>query len=233
MGLNPFVCDCHLAWLSTWIKNDYVEPGIARCQSPSSLANKLILTTPTYFFECSNSSGQPIHASKCNACYQNTCVNNSTCSAVDEDRSRFKCTCQPGFYGQLCDRKVNACYSEPCENGGTCNSSTGDEFQCQCRDGWTGERCEKSTQLLVENWCTSENANPCKNNANCLRFNKSFRCECGDGFEGKLCEKKIIRDCKNHKCQFGTCVEGDRGYTCICKNGFSGKCQQKKTSYAS
>ena len=24
---NPFYCDCHLAWLSSWIKNDYVESG--------------------------------------------------------------------------------------------------------------------------------------------------------------------------------------------------------------
>ncbi len=27
LGGNPFYCDCHLAWLSSWIKTDYVEPG--------------------------------------------------------------------------------------------------------------------------------------------------------------------------------------------------------------
>lgn len=52
LGLNPFYCDCNLAWLSAWIKNDYVEPGIARCQAPAALVNKLILTTPIYYFEC-------------------------------------------------------------------------------------------------------------------------------------------------------------------------------------
>jgi hypothetical protein len=52
LGLNPFFCDCNLAWLSSWIKNDYVEPGIARCNGPPILANKLILTTPIYYFEC-------------------------------------------------------------------------------------------------------------------------------------------------------------------------------------
>ena len=52
LGLNPLYCDCNLAWFSTWIKNDYVEPGIARCQGPVLLSNKLILTTPTALFEC-------------------------------------------------------------------------------------------------------------------------------------------------------------------------------------
>ena len=52
LGLNPFYCDCNLAWLSSWIKNDYIEPGIARCHGPPLLANKLILTTPIYYFEC-------------------------------------------------------------------------------------------------------------------------------------------------------------------------------------
>lgn len=29
-------------------------------------------------------------------------------------------------------------------------------------------------------------------------------------------------DCKNHKCQFGTCADGISNYTCKCKDGFSG-----------
>jgi hypothetical protein len=27
LGGNPFYCDCHLGWLSSWIKTDYVESG--------------------------------------------------------------------------------------------------------------------------------------------------------------------------------------------------------------
>jgi hypothetical protein len=27
LGGNPLYCDCHLGWLSSWIKTDYVEPG--------------------------------------------------------------------------------------------------------------------------------------------------------------------------------------------------------------
>ena len=83
LGLNPFYCDCHLAWLSAWIKSDYVEPGIARCQGPSKLANKLILTTPTYFFECSNLTGlergsgfgEPGCKGKADVCYSQPCQN--------------------------------------------------------------------------------------------------------------------------------------------------------------
>lgn len=54
LGLNPLHCDCKLAWLSSWIKTDYVEPGIARCLGPSNLANKLILTASTQLFICTS-----------------------------------------------------------------------------------------------------------------------------------------------------------------------------------
>ena len=49
LGGNPFYCDCHLSWLSSWIKRDYIESGIARCTSPSKMANKLLLTS---LFQC-------------------------------------------------------------------------------------------------------------------------------------------------------------------------------------
>jgi len=56
LGGNPLYCDCHLGWLSSWIKTDYVEPGIARCTGPSQMANKLLLTSPIFFFQCHSMS---------------------------------------------------------------------------------------------------------------------------------------------------------------------------------
>lgn len=52
LGTNPLHCDCSLRWLSEWVKAGYKEPGIARCSSPESMADRLLLTTPTHRFQC-------------------------------------------------------------------------------------------------------------------------------------------------------------------------------------
>lgn len=45
-------CDCHMQWLSDWVKSGYKEPGIARCAGPADMADKLLLTTPSKKFTC-------------------------------------------------------------------------------------------------------------------------------------------------------------------------------------
>jgi len=57
LGGNPLYCDCNLKWLSDWIKQGYKEPGIAACVGPEDMQNKLLLTTPSYKFQC---YGQPV-----------------------------------------------------------------------------------------------------------------------------------------------------------------------------
>jgi len=52
LGGNPLYCDCNLKWLSDWIKQGYKEPGIAACVGPEDMHNKLLLTTPSYKFQC-------------------------------------------------------------------------------------------------------------------------------------------------------------------------------------
>lgn len=52
LGANPLYCDCSMAWLSRWIKVDFVESGIARCADPRPMRDKLILTTPDEMFLC-------------------------------------------------------------------------------------------------------------------------------------------------------------------------------------
>lgn len=52
LGANPLHCDCHMQWLSDWVKSSYKEPGIARCAGPGDMADKLLLTTPSKKFTC-------------------------------------------------------------------------------------------------------------------------------------------------------------------------------------
>lgn len=52
LGANPLYCDCHMQWLSDWVKSGYKEPGIARCAGPGDMTDKLLLTTPSKKFTC-------------------------------------------------------------------------------------------------------------------------------------------------------------------------------------
>lgn len=52
LGANPLYCDCHMQWLSDWVKSGYKEPGIARCTGPGDMTDKLLLTTPSKKFTC-------------------------------------------------------------------------------------------------------------------------------------------------------------------------------------
>lgn len=52
LGGNPLFCDCKLKWLSDWIKRDYIEPGTASCNGPEKMKSKLLLSTPSTYFEC-------------------------------------------------------------------------------------------------------------------------------------------------------------------------------------
>jgi len=56
IGGNPLYCDCNLRWLSDWVKKDYLEPGIARCSSPSVTEGQLLLTAPSESFLCTGIS---------------------------------------------------------------------------------------------------------------------------------------------------------------------------------
>lgn len=58
LGANPLYCDCHMQWLSDWVKSGYKEPGIARCAGPGDMTDKLLLTTPSKKFTCTGKDTQ-------------------------------------------------------------------------------------------------------------------------------------------------------------------------------
>ncbi|GAA6079929.1 slit homolog 2 protein isoform X1, partial [Tachysurus ichikawai] len=57
LGANPLHCDCNMQWLSDWVKSGYKEPGIARCAGPKDMMDKLLLTTPSKLFTCTEVLG--------------------------------------------------------------------------------------------------------------------------------------------------------------------------------
>ncbi|GFT65189.1 cubilin, partial [Nephila pilipes] len=53
----------------------------------------------------------------------------------------FRCVCNPGFHGTLCDQEeIDVCFSAPCQNGGTC-TRTASSFRCLCPESFEGPTC--------------------------------------------------------------------------------------------
>ncbi len=79
LGANPLYCDCHMQWLSDWVKSGYKEPGIARCAGPGDMTDKLLLTTPSKKFTC---TGKHTRSRTCNTVtqgYMHTTVDSTLC----------------------------------------------------------------------------------------------------------------------------------------------------------
>lgn len=216
LGTNPLHCDCSLRWLSEWVKAGYKEPGIARCSSPESMADRLLLTTPTHRFQCKGPVDISIVA-KCNACLSSPCKNNGTCS--QDPVEQYRCTCPYSYKGKDCTVPINTCVQNPCQHGGTCHLSEShrDGFSCSCPLGFEGQRCEINPDDCEDN--------DCENSATCVDGINNYACVCPPNYTGELCDE-VIDYCvpEMNLCQHDAkCISLDKGFRCECVPGYSGK----------
>ncbi|CAF0793366.1 unnamed protein product [Didymodactylos carnosus] len=216
LGGNPLYCDCNLGWLSSWIKTDYVEPGIARCAGPPQMANKLLLTSPIFFFQCYNDSESNRYKQKCDPCLTDPCLNNGTCRTLSVEQ--YQCDCMPAYHGQQCEMTIDACFDNPCKNDGRCEALTDGRFRCHCMPGFTGYRCDININDCFQHRC--------ENNATCIDKINAYNCLCPPMFTGRYCEQKLnwcdinLNPCVNN----GQCVRlANGGYDCVCQPGFRGQ----------
>ncbi|XP_029605029.1 slit homolog 2 protein-like [Salmo trutta] len=70
---NPYVCDCHLAWLGLWLKKTRVVSGNPRCQKPAFLKEIPIQDVAKPDFTCDGTEE--------NVCFPvSSCPESCTCS---------------------------------------------------------------------------------------------------------------------------------------------------------
>uniref|UniRef100_A0A671KXI9 Slit homolog 1 protein n=1 Tax=Sinocyclocheilus anshuiensis TaxID=1608454 RepID=A0A671KXI9_9TELE len=216
LGANPLYCDCHMQWLSDWVKSGYKEPGIARCTGPGEMTDKLLLTTPSKKFTCTGPVDVSILA-KCNPCLSNPCKNDGTCSNHPVDF--YRCTCPYGFKGQDCEEPIHACISNPCQNGGTCHLKDGEEntHWCVCPDGFEGDECEINIDDCEDN--------DCENNSTCVDGINNYTCLCSPEYTGELCEDKLdFCTSELNLCQHDSkCILTAKGFMCECTPGYTGE----------
>ncbi|XP_067354970.1 slit homolog 2 protein isoform X5 [Channa argus] len=224
LGANPLYCDCHMQWLSDWVKSGYKEPGIARCAGPGDMTDKLLLTTPSKKFTCTGPVDISIQA-KCEPCLSNPCKNDGTCS--DDPVHYYRCTCPYGFKGQNCEEPIHACISNPCQNGGTCHLKEGEgsNFWCVCPEGFEGDACEINIDDCEDN--------DCENNSTCIDGINNYTCMCSPEYtaatneveRGELCEEKLDFCAPElNPCQHDSkCILTPKGYKCECNPGYVGE----------
>uniref|UniRef100_A0A669D5W5 Slit homolog 1 protein n=1 Tax=Oreochromis niloticus TaxID=8128 RepID=A0A669D5W5_ORENI len=215
IGANPLYCDCHLRWLSDWVKTGYKEPGIARCAGPQGMEGKLLLTTPAKKFECSGDVDTAVLA-KCNPCLSSPCHNQGICHS--DLVEIYRCSCPPGFKGKNCETVLNACVSSPCANGGTCRMDANQEgqYSCTCPLGFEGPTCETNIDDCDDN--------DCENGATCIDGVNNYTCFCPPYYTGEMCEEmEDVCAPGRSPCQHeSTCLITSSGPKCVCSPGYVG-----------
>ncbi|KAB0352879.1 hypothetical protein FD754_017736 [Muntiacus muntjak] len=215
IGANPLYCDCHLRWLSGWVKTGYKEPGIARCAGPPDMEGKLLLTTPAKKFECQGPPTLAVQA-KCDPCLSSPCQNQGTCH--NDPLEVYRCACPSGYKGRDCEVSLDSCSSSPCGNGGTCRSHEGEDagFTCSCPTGFEGPTCGVDTDDCV--------AHACANGGTCVDGVGNYTCQCPLQYSGRACELLVdfcapdLNPCQ-HESQ---CVGTPDGPRCECAPGYTG-----------
>lgn len=129
---DPLDCDCEKGWQGTFCSQPICSEG---CQNGWCLKPN----------ECRCKIG--FNGTNCDQCVPYPGCRNGHC----QQNQPWTCECEPGWTGQLCDRRLNRCEDHQkqeehrCLNGGTCIDVEEDDdlhYRCQCSEGFGGKNCE-------------------------------------------------------------------------------------------
>eukprot|EP00759_Apiculatamorpha_spiralis_P009261 PhF_6_TR15967/c0_g1_i1/m.24932 len=169
----------------------------------------------------------------------NTCVSAVVCPCIHgscQQAGSQSCTCDAGWYGEVCDQECIGGRNNPCNGRGTCAPRDG---VCRClntvEDGfWAGKGCTACDVFYTSSTC----AIPCPVTPRGV-CNGHGRCYegvcylCDDGYCGVACHKTTTecRPCLSDDCSGHGWCNTEIGNTygkCLCFPGYYGlRCTEK------
>ena len=113
--------------------------------------------------------------------------------------AKFKCSCDPGFTGEICYTNIDECVGVNCFTG-VWMALTASAVTVVLA---TQKHC---VRLTLHDDCVRVN---CNGNGECLGGMNSFICECSPGYTGSLCDMFIYSYVKasrsRHACTIAKC----------------------------
>jgi hypothetical protein len=116
-------------------------------------------------------------------CNPSPCKNDGKCEVLSINKMLAMCDCQPGYHGNICDKKTG-CHNSPCKHG-TCrdDSRNPSNYHCTCDHGYVGTNCDTKNQCVAKNPCAGQSVCSLDH-----KFNPV--CKCPSGFMGSKCDKR-------------------------------------------
>uniref|UniRef100_A0A674MNH8 Slit homolog 3 (Drosophila) n=1 Tax=Takifugu rubripes TaxID=31033 RepID=A0A674MNH8_TAKRU len=245
---NPYVCDCHLAWLGQWLKKTRVVSGNPRCQKPAFLKEIPIQDVATPDFTCDGMEDNGcLPASGCpDACTCSDsvvrCSNRGLHSLPKGTHARkpegafnhltslshlalganpLYCNCEMRWLSQW----VKAGFKEP--GIARCTGPPDMADRLLLTTPLNKFLCKGPADISLMSKCAPCLGTPCQNNGTCVSdATGSYHCICPYGFKGQNCEIPI-NACISLPCSNGGTCHIQPGhedhFSCVCPPGFEGQ----------
>ena len=134
LSSNPLHCDCiFLASFKRITADGYVTIDEPICSTPLPLRGLEVESVASQDVGCSLCS----NGNKKNQTNQVNCKNGGKCVIPNPVKARFKCECQPGYEGELCEHLgvevlKKACQNNKCSEYEKCVPLSAIEYNCTC-----------------------------------------------------------------------------------------------------
>ncbi|XP_071998608.1 uncharacterized protein [Engystomops pustulosus] len=158
------------------------------------------------------------------ACAENKCYVNGTCTDLKAPQIGFTCgACPPNLTGDgITCTDINECYDKTSNCQQICNNYLGG-YNCSCESGYEVDAMN-SFQCNDIDECNR--TNQCANNTKCTNLPGNYSCECLAGYEGDPTLLCIDID----ECSLNTtfcpnqsvCVNANGFFECQCLQGYRG-----------